>query len=435
MAMLVAASFCRAQAPEEVWALREPYTENTIVRAVDRDHSLIYAVDSNGVKKLFLYNHMHPLMYYTTIPTSVDIKDMEVYNGWAYFCGQTGGSAIVGQFDIMGVFYSSSQIYTTTVTAGSTASGPYVMVTDATKMDLFVSGNKVYIYAVGEGDHSYDGVYQHSAPTLFHAALNLVTMRWEICADYQKACQFVAFTDIAVSPKYVVVTAVDTIGIANVLFEDATGICNYDFKTYPLDIFVEDLKLRVVAMQGDDFTVALQERHRSTVTFVQLPHLPLPVSTTLTLDETYPSVSSPYGQDYWTLKDLRYSARADKVLLVGKMALPPADYFQPWIGDYSWIGAVDVLESSKIGDWHSVDGTAWGVHFVSSGKEQWGHLMYGCRYLPQQTNCFPRWPVSILRRYMDVNMGHSNHDRSYSIFNTLRHQPTIDKDPFDIICR
>lgn len=199
MAMLVASSFCRAQAPCNACA------ESIIVKAVDKNgyFSLVYAADSSGVRKLMLCNHDLPIAHAATIPPMMVIKDMEVSNGWAYFCGQLGGSAIVGQFEIFGVFNNSSQIYATTVAAGSLASGPYVRVTDATKISLYGDENKVFISAVGEGVHSYDGDMLYLCPTLFHAALDKEAMQWEICADYQETCRPDACADGVAAPgKY-----------------------------------------------------------------------------------------------------------------------------------------------------------------------------------------------------------------------------------------
>ncbi|MBP3763342.1 MAG: hypothetical protein J6I49_05630 [Bacteroidales bacterium] len=431
--LLSAAVMSRAQMQEEVWTVSSMLATKVIVRAVDPDRSLIYVEYAGRSRHFVLYDHPAGLVYKHELPVYVDVKDVEVLNGWAYFCADIPlmSLAIVGQFDIMSLFFGSGQVYYTALDVVFGTMG--VQVYETAKIALYDSGSKVYIYGVGKGEHHYPANPPFSCATLFHASLDMGTMQWEVCTDYQKGCEIAAFTDVAVSDNYVAVTAVDHNDTAYVLINDQLGQCDYRFKSYSLHVSVEDAKLLLTGTDKDWFVLAFQDRWVNQVTFVEFDaQNPFAVNTY----ETFPSGTSPYGTDVFTLTDLRYSPSTANVLLAGEMSLPPYDVFQPWVVEYRWSGAMDSWEEGNRLHWQTVDGTLWGCRFVVAGIDAYRRVVYGCKDMGQSgMDCHQMIPVLNTTPLISPTQIWTNHDNAIQYWPSRFYRGHQDSEAVKYICK
>lgn len=163
------------------------------------------------------------------------------------------------------------------------------------------------------------------------------------------------------------VTAVGDTGMGHVCINVKGDPCFANEPEWMLTYYwgdsVEDDHIRITGMSGDRFTVAYQPRGESRVVFVQVP-LPLPSMFQAT--STLPSQNWPYGAVPWELIELRYSEAADKVLLVGEMAMPSNDQFNSWIVDYDWSPAVGAWDMTQYGYPNSVDSHRGSSRFMAT---------------------------------------------------------------------
>ena len=361
-------SWAHGQIVEGVDNIQGVNAGTSIVRSVDAENTLIYTDDGYS-KHFVLYDHANGQVYSIPVHSDAIIKDFEVYNGWAYFCGQMFYNyALVGQFEITDVFFNGGPVYYEPMAlfCETIGNGMPVMVTDAWKMTLYDNGNMVYIFAVGMGLHNYTEPTPYSASVLFSAGLDLNTLDWDFCVNYSKDKTFY-YTDIDCTDNYVAVTAVGDTGMGHVCINVKGDPCFANEPEWMLTYYwgdsVEDDHIRITGMSGDRFTVAYQPRGESRVVFVQVP-LPLPSMFQAT--STLPSQNWPYGAVPWELIELRYSEAADKVLLVGEMAMPSNDQFNSWIVDYDWSPAVGAWDMTQYGYPNSVDSHRGSSRFMAT---------------------------------------------------------------------
>lgn len=303
----------------------------TIVRSVDMDYSLIYVEDNNP--HIDLYDHVNRNMLEFLLPSGVIVTDMEVYSGTAYFCAMAYGAIpVVGQFDIMGVFYGGDVVHYCPVRAWCNIVGYPLRLENVSRMTVYDDGSDVYIAGVGEALHNYTEPIPYVASTLFSATLR--GSMWDLCVDYNKEHRY-RYVDIDCTDNYVGVAAVDE-------HDSAWMMCYYwDNACFFMPLWkhnlggkVEAEKIRVTGMSNDRFTLAYQPQGEERVEFVQFP---TPFNPPLQKTSTLLSGNPNYTD--WKLHDLRYSTVSDQVLLVGEMALPPTDIFDNWVLGYDWSGA------------------------------------------------------------------------------------------------
>lgn len=175
-----------------------------------------------------------------------------------------------------------------------------VLVTDATKMTLYDDGSDVYIFAVGMGLHDYTEPSPYSASVMFSAKMNFPFLTWDFCVNYNKDKTYF-YTDIDCSDHYVAVTAVDGNMTGYVCISQKSQCFFADpvnMDTYYWGDRVENYQIRVTGMSDDRFTVAYQPESAEWINYV---HVPLPLPSVFDVTSTAPLVTSPYGQDPWSL--------------------------------------------------------------------------------------------------------------------------------------
>ena len=382
----------------------------TIVRSVDQDNSLIYSQDGSG-EYMVLYDHLNHQAFQFAFPSNVQITDMEVYKGWAYFCAMAYGAIpVVGQFDIMGVFYGGDVVHYCPITGWTLP--PFLLhLTSVSRMTVYDDGGVVRILAVGEGTHYYTEPNPYLASTMFSAAL--AGGAWILCMDYSKEHRY-RFVDIDCTNNLVGVAAIDENDSALLMkwkYQDKCFFFGLD--KYNLGGRVEEDKIRITGMSGDRFTVAYQPQGEERVVFVQAPEPIVPPLLTSSTDMSGTSVFPD-----WSLLDLRYSEYTDQVLLVGEMALPPDDVFGHWVLAYDWPSgtfrswtlptAPDLLSS--------VDGNAWSPYFVATGDKLGGsgELLFAAEDIaaPQVPKCIEEHPVNDNPVWKDTEEWDTNHDKT-----------------------
>lgn len=361
--------WARGQIVEGVDAIYGLSVENTIVRSIDGENTLIYVED--GLNKNFvLYDHANNQVYSFPVHQDAYIKDFEVYNGWAYFCGQVFNYALVGQFEIADVFFSGGPVYYKVMNdlcynLDSTHLQAPVRVTDAWKMTLYDDGSQVNILAVGMGEHYYTEPIAYNASVMFSATLD-PGLYWNFCVNYSKDKTFY-YTDIDCTENFVGVTAIDGTGMGHVCINKKGAACFFALPermlTYYWSEQVEGTNMGITGMTGDRFTVAYQPSGVNRVEFVQVP-LPLPSAFQAT--STYPSVNFPYGTNPFNLIELRYSKMTNKALLVGQVSMPPNDQWKDWVVDYEWSPAVGAWDMTLYGQPTSVDGHQGSPRFIAT---------------------------------------------------------------------
>ena len=367
--------------------------KKTIVRTVSEDKSLIYS-DDGVTRRFILYDHAANQAYQAPVYSGVVIKDMEVYKEQAYFCGQMDLGwtmiAVVGQFDIADVFYNGGKIFYCPMLFFAM---PYeVAMRDATRMTVYDDGSDVYIFAVGSGLHGYPAPYPYDVSTMFSATMD-PQGDWDFCINYSKDRKL-HYIDIDCTEHYVGFTAVDSVDSLYIGVSNHPDRCFFYAgapDVYCIGTHAEEEKALITGMKGDRFTVAYQPKASRWIEFVQVP-LPIPASFKVT--DTDSSLIAP-SCTTWTLRDLRYSEMADKVLLVGDMHFLPCNRMDSWIVDYDWVVGVNSRVPASYGKPWSVDEHFGSSRFISTGS-YYGELMFAVDdiLVPATEFCFEPWLVA-----------------------------------------
>lgn len=402
----------------------------TIVRSVDQDNSLVFTYDGS-IGYFVLYDHTNNLAYQFNTQYNVRVTDMEVYNGSAYFCAMAsmGGTLypMVGQFDIMGVFYGGDVVHYRLLNFWTL--GYPVYITKVSRMTVYDDNDTVRILAVGDGVHAYTEPTPYLASTLFSAALNGTT--WDLCMDYSKEHRY-RFVDIDCTDAFVGVAAIDENDSALLMKWKYENKCFFfGLDKYNLGGKVEEDKIRITGMSGDRFTVAYQPQAEERVVFVQAPE---PIISPIQTSSTYPSGSSAFPD--WTLLDLRYSEFTDQVLLVGEMALPPDDIFDHWVLGYEWPGGTFRSWAAPVfGRLNSVDEHRGSNLFLATGLYSGSDLMFSSEDIAAPwLNCMKEHPVNDNQVWEDTKEWDTNHDKTecgpldQTIF------PLVEEVEYKIIC-
>lgn len=366
---------------------------NSIVRAFDDDHTLIYTYDGITMKGFFiLYRHSSGTTFYFETPSKIQVMDMEIDGDNVYFCGnESSNHAFVGQFDVLGCFYGTAQFYYCVIPGAL----PYrVEMNTATKMTTMEYGGQKYILGLGDATHDYSDPTPYVASNLFSATMYPGGF-WFFRVDYQKVCPY-RYTDIDCSDNYVVVTAVDANDYVHILpcyHHPDFFYHNYFVYTgeFAIGGYVEDLQLLVKSMNGDRFTIAYVPKGRN---WIDLVDLTIPLPSTLIRYSTQPSISTPYLPGYWKIYELRHNNVTDYPLLLGKMALPPYDIYDTWVTEFDW-GGTSVSQNNMLRkNFISLDGVSGFQNYVVTDLVS--PLSLGKENLPiPGTQCFNYRSVAI----------------------------------------
>lgn len=125
---------------------------NVIVRSIDRDMRLVYT--DGPVGKFSLITPVDTL--YFNLPIGLVIKDLEVANGWAFFCGTRTGfgtqDGVVGQFRIFDVYAGTGSVnYAVFDTTSYSLTSYFFKTLSFDRLDVFfTSVNDPYIALTGD---------------------------------------------------------------------------------------------------------------------------------------------------------------------------------------------------------------------------------------------------------------------------------------------
>lgn len=409
---------------------------NTIVRTIDEEKSLIYSDD--GTKRQFiLYEHASNQAYRAPLMPDVIVKDFEILNGWAYFCGEIYWSGaivgLVGQFDIANVFYNGGTIYYCPM--DFLPSPWHVEIVDAQRMAVYDDGTDVFIYATGLGEHGYPAPPSYIASTLFSAKMNLPAQEWNFCINYNKD-QKLNYIDIDCTENYVGFTAVDSVDSVYIGISKHPDFCFFYAGApdiYAIGTHAEKEKVLITGMKNDRFTVAYQPKHSRWIEFVQVP---LPITNPFKANDTDSAQNAPAYYD-WALRELRYSNITDKVLLVGEMDFLPCDRMDSWIVDYDWTGVINSRIPAQLGMPHSVDKHINSSRFISTGENLNGDLMFAVDDIlsPVTESCFETCQVTAEWNDRPHKWDYANTDETRWKRSTEVYIPEITPIDVSIMCR
>ena len=381
--------------------------DNSIVRAFDDDHTLIYSHNKTSSQGSFiLYEHSSGNAQYFDIPKDLQVMDMEINDGTVYFCGnESSNQAFVGQFDIMGRFAGTASFNYCIIPLAY----PYkVTMNTATRMTIMKFGSLVYILGIGDATHDYTEPVPYIASTLFSAATTSSGCLFYV--DYQKAHHYI-YTDIDCSDNYVAFTGVDANDMAHIF---VTGQAPAFFSSpyypvaYNLSMQVEDFQLLLKAMNGDRFTVAYIPKRGN---WVDLVDVPLPMPSTLNRYSTQASSSTPYAPGLWKIHELRYNNISNHPLLLGMMSLPPHDVFDNWITEFDFGNTLSQTNLWGL-KFSSLDGVSGTMNYVVTDEQLVSLFLGKESFTLPSSSCFIQKNVTILPSTITPIIDESDHRES-----------------------
>ena len=415
-------------------------TRNTIVRTIEEESSLIYSHDGKS-GYFVLYDHAAFQAYKAKFIPNAIVNDFEVHNGWAYFCGQIDLGwikvGLVGQFNIMDFFYNGGTIYYRPM---DFMPSPWVVViTNAKRMTVYDDGTDVFIYATGIGLHGYPTYPSYNASTMFSATMNLSTLEWNFCINYNKDRKL-HYIDIDCSENYVGFTAVDSVDSVYIGISKHPDTCFFYAgapDVYAIGTHAEKERVLITGMKSDRFTVAYQPKHSRWIEFVQVP---LPISNPFKATDTDSLQNAP-AFNTWALQELRYSDMTDKVLLVGEMAFEPcSDHggLDTCIVDYDWSGTISSRIPEHRGKLLSVDKHTNTSRYIFTGICNIdGDLTFYVDDIPSPVteSCFQKCTISAEWNERTHKWDYANTDETRWMIQTEMYSPEIIPIDVSIMCR
>ena len=319
------------------WVVPSMVSKNAIVRTVDDTHVLIYNEESAGTGYFLLYENGMPMLSFQ-LPAGFMVHDVEVYDKTtAYFCGEVGGTGLVGFFDVMSVFYGSASV-SYLMMPGLIPANPeecYNCDMDVKKFSrLAVAkvGGIVEMALIAEGIITYtDGPAYRSTVV---SAVHLGGM-WHYYIGYNKRGR-VDFTDIAYTDDYVVAVGTDSLG-------EGCYVKTYRKAVpFPYNVVMSPVDDEVVAMnpRGEAFVVATRGNEVAVVQYDEKPGVlvhylefnTVPGRPAVMAPSLLTAASPiPYIAGAWEMNEVRYSAANSMLYVLGWMNHPSESGFDSWL--------------------------------------------------------------------------------------------------------
>lgn len=325
---LLLCAFAQAQTPG-VWTVPNLMADTSIIREWKHKYALTYTSD-----RMKQYVHLMEQGNTAVFSAQIDdeIRDMEILGDTAYYCGiGASGVPVVGYFSIAD--FNAGALNVERVSY-ATATNYHL-----NQMEVFKVHDGVHVVLVGDVVSS-GGEYRLVADVSHHYPLNIWHLSYYIATD-----QIEFFDDIAVTQNYVVTaahkhqagsiymrmfkkpaTANQSSTNGSIFYTSALPAVYDDIYYYPCDYNViytpPECPVWVTSTTGDDIAIACMSRnnlsgdHGFTVKTMTVALTPWVVGNDVLvrlgaqLDTT------------WNVRDLRYSAISNKLLLLLKIQFP-----------------------------------------------------------------------------------------------------------------
>ena len=108
--MVLAALSQRIQAQNIIAEIPDKISKESIVREYDRYNFIVYNNEGGGHNSFNLIDFSTNVCHTMYVPY-LEVKDMEVVGGMAYFCGTWGSNPVAGWFNITRLFFYGDVIY------------------------------------------------------------------------------------------------------------------------------------------------------------------------------------------------------------------------------------------------------------------------------------------------------------------------------------
>lgn len=343
---------------QNVYEIPNLAAKDAIVRCVNNKLTLLYRESKTGQNSFVIYDGSTNVAVHH-LPVGLSVRDIVIYNETAYFCGDQGGSGVVGYFDVIQAHASGTATIEYAVTAPILPSPSNTLSLDAktfSRLDVFTVGSQVYFAAVGETIIDY---YHYPSTTILCAHHPAGTPTWYFYYYYNKDA-FIRYTDIAVLDNVIAAVGTDSTG---------TGCyVNTFLKTvnFPANVLITDIVQKIdigTPLTGEPLATALPGNRMAVAQFSQnsvstfLHRLQVSAAGAVTAyDYTSltPSSALPHSGHPWSLLDLAYNAPYDSIYLLQHANLPGYAGFDYWMFTFP----VNVVL-------HSVSGT-----LLHEGNEQ-----------------------------------------------------------------
>lgn len=216
IALIIAPSAVAGQSV--VYDLSPQASEFSIVRHYVNDVDITYSFYSN-VQNCFCYIDRSSNEYYrANVSLSFRANDFRIYNDTVYFCGVYNSCSVIGWFDIAGLFFGGGDINYVSMpinlSTGDFHISGYDVYIEGFRLKVFEKNGDLHLVMVGKGSHRIDNKYDvdtsdRTTYTAYSAIIDMWTnnhISWEMryTMDYTDD---MSYDDIAVTDKYVVVTA------------------------------------------------------------------------------------------------------------------------------------------------------------------------------------------------------------------------------------
>ena len=337
---------------------------NSIIRTVNDSSILIYAQENSTLSHFVLVNEVTGQSLAFVMPGNVIVHDFRVYGGRdVYFCGTDGSNAVVGKYEIQGVFFLGGGVLCWSVMSYF----PYppnnyisnlVWVQDFTRLSLYEVGGQVCMAMVG--DASFDEVIPQ--PKTVVASAYHDGVQWHAFVDGSKPYDVIRFTDIACLDDVIVAvgTHINNSGCYIKSYEKVLNFPGNPF--FPSSCFKISFKspvgdVLVTQYAGNVASVAHYDLSGSTVLhrvgFDVVGAIPTMAAATW---RTIPSSAYPYSSS-WMMYELGTTPstipnRHNYLLQKTDYPVDPAPAPQPWLVRFDNVLSSGAMQAAVL-EYHS----------------------------------------------------------------------------------
>ncbi len=217
IALIIAPSAVAGQSV--VYDLSPQASEFSIVRHYVNDVDITYSWYLSDENCFCYVDRQNNIYYKAYVGMNLKVYDFRIFNDVIYFCGEYGNSSAIGWFDIAGLFFNSDYINIVNTpiyesTSDTTGIGGYDVGIRGTRLKVFKQNGDLHLVMVGAGQHLYyDKQYVDTLGRVWASNYSAIIDMWtadhldwymRYTMDYYDE---MSYDDIAVTSKYVVVTA------------------------------------------------------------------------------------------------------------------------------------------------------------------------------------------------------------------------------------
>lgn len=376
------------QSSAQVTNLKIGSVSNTIIRAIDDSTQLIYTEVSQTESYFVLYHDGDAFALAFRLPVPLQVFDVRISNGNAYFCGTVYTYALpkglVGMFKISSVFSGASSVNYGIVWPIVCSNNDTVNILRLNRLDLFADGGNTCMAMVGDAESN--GMAIHPVVSAY-----LTGGVWHFWSDSQK--DYPIFTDIVCLDHLIVA--------AGTFYDDSlcfvkTFRHTRDFPAQELNpgnihyFTYGDAKGKVLIAKDAVDTAVLAHFDVSSRVSTVLQRTPFDASTGSPVNPclakvTAPSSAIPYGSG----QDMHDLTVVDgDVYLLHNIAYPSSPdptNIRAWRLKTQFSSPTIEAWSPSMGKQHSMDVT-YGLR-VSSGSTFSYLLMHGPVWPPMSNGC------------------------------------------------